>query len=67
MKLSIIGRLGLLLALAGLLSSCSTTPKILNAIAKDKASWKIHVQTLWGSADYVRIGDTTNSQNNPFP
>jgi hypothetical protein len=50
-----------------LCSGCLTRPAVLKALSQDQASWSIHVQTLWGSADYVRLGASTNQQHNPFP
>jgi hypothetical protein len=49
-----------------LCSGCITRPSVLKELAQDQASWSIHVQTIWGSADYVRLGASTNQQHNPF-
>jgi hypothetical protein len=49
-----------------LCSGCVTRPAVLKALSQDPASWSIHVQTLWGSMDYVRLGTSTNQQHNPF-
>jgi hypothetical protein len=59
----------LLTLTAGLTATtgCTTTASIVKSLAKDPASWQIHVVTPWGTADYVRTGWScvTNNQNEP--
>lgn len=51
------------LAIAG--SGCSATnvSKLVNAMGKDKATWKAHVMTPYGSGDYTRIGELAPGQS----
>jgi len=51
----------LIILLAGLLlTGCSTTniTKLVDALAKDPATVRLHVNGIYGSVDFVRIGGT---------
>jgi hypothetical protein len=39
-------------------AGCSSEAKLVAALAKDPASWTVHVSTPWGTADYTRTGWT---------
>lgn len=57
-------KLASLLLVVGL-CGCSATniSKFVNAAGKDKATWKVHVMTPYGSGDYTRIGEMAPGQS----
>ena len=59
MKSNRIVQVGILLLTATLANGCSTTSSIVKTLAKDPASWQIHVVTPWGTCDYIRTGWTS--------
>lgn len=65
MKTSRIVQMLILAAGLTFATGCTSTASIVKTLAKDPASWQIHVVTPWGTADYVRTGWScvTNNQN----